>query len=1465
MASSDNPPNTTEEAVLVGHFARQALTYFERYDRYDAQELLAFSSTHWMLSNEDFRLPTDPPMGLISNVNPQYTNHCILLLPENPSLPPIDYRELHTIIRELIYGIYILHQTPQISLEANYDQSTTCQLPPAYEDTRIGQILINVDYLMKCMWHGAYISREKRTKFSERWRSNLDINQSGKPETKKPLLTEFTSAGLIDITKDPDYADIYSKLPMETAGDPEIAEERRFFMTHVDNLSMHITFFQNTVLHHKDMFIIDADYFVSSTVTMLDDAIDLTGYERLKTRLQMHEDLIRDQLAKKQETRQQLELLKLISYMTPFFMALKKRMKIPDITKLTNPLSVDECRTERELPPLIIGPDFKCKNFSFGDNYFNLHGGITIDIETDMLMEQEGDFATKYSEIRQQAIQHLNQCLDQDVLFQEHYKIPVYEIQGKRYMAICIELETYYGSAPHKPLWVRAYHEEMNKLKLKKLPMSDIHIHEQFKKYFGYKKAIKYKPDKGKTPVMGLKTSAQRGLVAMFQALIRKIPGSRLGKQDEEGLSLLHHAAIYNRPNIIAMLLVQSMDVNVRRNNILSTGPTALHVASRCGALDAVVCLLANYANILATDQDGWAPIHHCAFFDHQAIVKMMVRKNGGLLELTTKNDMKSTPLLMAASSGALSVVKCLIALGGDIRRIDSQGNNMVTLAALRFHTNVLEFLIDWNNPCVPVWKVLVGMLKDKNMNKKDSSVKCLEVLSTCKPDHWRAILDAGGVSALVELLKVDSEELQSVAASVLCNISENEAIRVALTIADASPILIKLLGSSVDDIQSRAAIILSDLACIEGNQEVIARSGGVEPLVHLLDSELEDVLVNSVNAIRVLCVGNKTNQTAAAKAGCIEPLVEFLTVASDDLQAGTAAAIAAVCCGHKENQDAVMAEGAAKPLVDLIRCSRSTTVQVKSASALEALAQDNPNAQHIFLQRELDAPKALIRLLKNIYTEVREQGACALWALAGNTKTQQKYIAQRITIPHIIQMLLEPTEKLLHVGCMTAIAMGRENMEHQNKLAEADAFQQLVRLLRTRKRNDSVLLMVIKVLGILCVGVAYRSNKVTQRRIAEEGGIPILVQILVNPPSEEVQVEVAISLGCVVLGNRQNQEKLQEEGQFNFDILLDLLRSTNKEIRLHAGMALTIFAFNNTPQQFAIREAGGIKFSIFQQFIESENEYHQCYSAFQIVVLARVIVDQDQVTLTARGITMLVDKLLSQDDKVLVLACSLLSSLAHTRAGIPDAMITSGAIDLLVNHLNSPNDQVRNASAVSLGYLTHNKTASRTLLSTCRNTPGLFKKLVDNIGVNPRISEQFVKEFERAKMIGLPSQCLEINGGRAIQTPFRADRRPMTSLDKTSNAAVPKPQTLQSRTKSAPSTHPISGRTIPSIVEPDSADGKKDKDGRTRRGGKIDKLPLVAQARGHKNKSLLSGRRSSNGLSIMPDSVKSQLSAWKY
>ena len=89
------------------------------------------------------------------------------------------------------------------------------------------------------------------------------------------------------------------------------------------------------------------------------------------------------------------------------------------------------------------------------------------------------------------------------------------------------------------------------------------------------------------------------------------------------------------------------------------------------------------------------------------------------------------------------------------------------------------------------------------------------------------------------------------------------------------------MLQSRVDDIQSRAAIVLADLACVDDNQLAIAQQNGIQPLVDLLDSELEDVLVNSVNAVRVLCDNSAANQTEVARSGAIAPLVEFLVVNS--------------------------------------------------------------------------------------------------------------------------------------------------------------------------------------------------------------------------------------------------------------------------------------------------------------------------------------------------------------------------------------------------------------------------------------------------------------------------------------------------------------------------------------------------------------------------------------------------------
>lgn len=157
----------------------------------------------------------------------------------------------------------------------------------------------------------------------------------------------------------------------------------------------------------------------------------------------------------------------------------------------------------------------------------------------------------------------------------------------------------------------------------------------------------------------------------------------------------------------------------------------------------------------------------------------------------------------------------------------------------MRFHTNVLEFFIDWDHPDVPVWEIIVNMLKGDDLGRKDSAVKCIDVLAISREDNWKEILNAGGVPAVVNLLYLNDERIQAVAVAVLCSISQHQEVRLALCKANAGPILIQLLSSPNDDIQARASIVVADMACIDGQQELLSTQGAITPLVNLLDSEV--------------------------------------------------------------------------------------------------------------------------------------------------------------------------------------------------------------------------------------------------------------------------------------------------------------------------------------------------------------------------------------------------------------------------------------------------------------------------------------------------------------------------------------------------------------------------------------------------------------------------------------------------
>lgn len=307
-----------------------------------------------------------------------------------------------------------------------------------------------------------------------------------------------------------------------------------------------------------------------------------------------------------------------------------------------------------------------------------------------------------------------------------------------------------------------------------------------------------------------------------------------------------------------------------------------MHLAAQCGSLEAVNCLLAMGACYKVVNRRGWMPIHFAAFYGQVACIQALCRKDPTLLEIKTSAEYRISPLLLSATSGSVETLSFLLSIKANWRDEDSRGNNIVHLAVLYFHTDVLRLLIQLNLDGLHVWKILVEMIQGEDSWRLEMALRSLEVLCIKTESFCEDIMEAGGFPVLLGLLSSDKQVVQCMATAELCHSSENVQAAEDL-VHGAIRVMINLLSSRQPELLSRCAVILADLAGHSDHYKTLIVQLGGGPLVVklLLTSDLQDVLVNAIRCITALCTKSPCNQTAVAHAGGIPHLVKFLSLNS--------------------------------------------------------------------------------------------------------------------------------------------------------------------------------------------------------------------------------------------------------------------------------------------------------------------------------------------------------------------------------------------------------------------------------------------------------------------------------------------------------------------------------------------------------------------------------------------------------
>lgn len=143
---------------------------------------------------------------------------------------------------------------------------------------------------------------------------------------------------MIDVTKDADYATIYDSMRLFPMSIKDANLDKRLFMQYVDSMGLIQTWRQKSFLQHSNLFLVDATSEVAGILRLQEDRINRDTFERLQTRLHAHVDVIQRNLSNKEEIRRDIEMMKLVSFLVPFLMGMRRRNKVPDIEKLLPPL-----------------------------------------------------------------------------------------------------------------------------------------------------------------------------------------------------------------------------------------------------------------------------------------------------------------------------------------------------------------------------------------------------------------------------------------------------------------------------------------------------------------------------------------------------------------------------------------------------------------------------------------------------------------------------------------------------------------------------------------------------------------------------------------------------------------------------------------------------------------------------------------------------------------------------------------------------------------------------------------------------------------------------------------------------------------------------------------------------------------------------------------------------------------------
>ncbi|XP_071085792.1 ankyrin repeat domain-containing protein 50-like [Haliotis cracherodii] len=191
----------------------------------------------------------------------------------------------------------------------------------------------------------------------------------------------------------------------------------------------------------------------------------------------------------------------------------------------------------------------------------------------------------------------------------------------------------------------------------------------------------------GRTPVM---CAASEGHGHVVNLLVDK--GADLSPVDDKGENILHVACLGGYMDVVKYLLLQdNMDINSRG----CYGRTPIMKTAEKGHREAFDILDSKGGNLSSVDDKGNNILHVACIGGHVEMVKHVLSL--GIVGINSRGQYGRTPAMMAACCRHKGVVEFLKTKGADLSVVDDDSNNILHVACIGGHPELVKFVVSLN------------------------------------------------------------------------------------------------------------------------------------------------------------------------------------------------------------------------------------------------------------------------------------------------------------------------------------------------------------------------------------------------------------------------------------------------------------------------------------------------------------------------------------------------------------------------------------------------------------------------------------------------------------------------------------------------------------------------------------------------------------------------------------------------